>query len=137
MFLRKRLWKTGIGILVAACLLGGTFIYLSNPLRRSDGWLHAWLLKKVPVGSSQKLLLEVIKREGWKFDRSWVAQDHRLDRIKAGGIEIKPPLFGDSFFIVNLGHFYLFLREDVVSYWAFDDKGNLIDVRINREYDGP
>jgi len=48
-----------------------------------------------------------------------------------------PPLECDSFCVVHLGHYSVGLREDVQSFWAFDEKGKLLDVCIRRSVDGP
>jgi hypothetical protein len=134
MIFKNNPWKIIIGGLAIACLSW----WVANPLVWPDSWMHAWLLKKVPVGSSEDHFLEVIKAEGWRLKFSWIPKNHQLNARESGGFDMRQtPLHGDKFYSIYMGNFRFILREDVQTFWAFDDKGCLIDVRIQRDVDAP
>ncbi len=130
-FFNKHYWKLILGSLALVVFLG----CVTNPLRWPDSWLHAWLLHKVPVGSSQDYFLEVAKTEGWRSNGlPW--KGHQMDLKMMGGFDpLVPVMQGELFYWVHLGTFYMVFREDVQAYWAFDAKGNFIDVQFRREID--
>ncbi len=114
------------GIFVAGVIVFALF-WVSNPLRWPDRWVHAWLLWKVPVGSSENYFKEVAKHDGWQIHRTWSGS--------MGSLWGVPSLPGDRFYFVHVGTYYMPFRGDIQAFWAFDEKGNLIDVRIRRMID--
>jgi hypothetical protein len=106
-------------IVVAASVL------LLNPLRRSDASVHAYLLQQVPAGSTLEALQRVAKREGWRINNTWSRGPHS----DWGGID------GATVAWIYLGGYWNLFRTDLDSFWAFDERGKLIDVRIRRMTD--
>jgi hypothetical protein len=100
-------------------------VLLLNPLRRSDASVHAYLLKQVPPGSTLDALRSVAQREGWVIKNTWGHGPHS----DWGGID------GATVAWIYLGGYWNLLRTDLDSFWAFDEHGKLIDVRIRRMTD--
>jgi hypothetical protein len=100
-------------------------IWLLNPLRRSDASVHAYLLEQVPPGSTLDTLRSVAQREGWRINNTWPRGPHS----DWGGID------GDTVAWIYLGGYWNLFRTDLDSFWAFDDSGKLVDVRIRRMTD--
>jgi hypothetical protein len=98
-----------------------------EPLRRSDSSVHDWLLSAVPVGSSRDQLLAVAKTKQWKVQGTWTGHQPNSD----WGID------GATVVEVYLGGYRNILSVDLDSFWAFDEKGALIDVRVRRDIDAP
>jgi hypothetical protein len=124
MLLKRHPWKIVIGVLAVVAIVTMGL----NPLRWPDFAVHGWLLRSVPVGSSQSHLLEVAKTNGWRVNGSWPGHQPHSDW---GGID------GATVVWVYLGEYQGLLRTDLDSFWAYDEKGNLADVRIRRMMDGP
>ncbi|MCI0534042.1 MAG: hypothetical protein L0Z50_02325, partial [Verrucomicrobiales bacterium] len=54
-------------LVLAAALVVGAVVMATNPLRRSDAAVRAWLLEELPLGSSSEQVRAVAKARGW-FD---------------------------------------------------------------------
>ena len=123
MIIKRHPWVVALGGLatVAIVVLG------TNPLRWPDRSVHDWLLRKVPVGSSQDQLRAVANTKGWRINGSWQGHQPNSDW---GGID------GATIVHVHLGHYQSLLRADLDSFWAFDEHGTLVDVRMRRTFDG-
>lgn len=117
----RRLVLAGIVLLVFA-------LWISNPLRWPQSAVHAWLLWKVPVGSGEKQLQQIASATGWRVNGTWPG--HR-PHSAWGGID------GTTIVWVYLGGYRTILRADLDSFWAFDEHGRLVDVRIRRMIDAP
>jgi hypothetical protein len=107
-------------VLVGFLLLGLVFC-LANPLRWPEPAVHAWLLWKVPTGSTEKELYKGASTAGWRVNSAWPGHQPRSDW---GGID------GATVVWVYLGNYRTILRTDLDSFWAFDERGRLVDVRI-------
>jgi hypothetical protein len=70
-------------VLVGVLLLGIAFL-LANPLRRPEPAVHAWLLSKVPRGSSEKELYRMASTMGWQVNGAWPGRQPHSDW---GGID--------------------------------------------------
>lgn len=115
-----------IGILAAASAVVLAAVLWTNPLRRNDASVHAYLLELVPAGSRPSALHEVARREGWTVKGSW----SRGPGSDWGGID------GATVVWVGLGGYWNVFRTDLDSFWAFDERGRLVDVRVRRMTDG-
>ena len=96
---------------------------LSNPLRRSDVGLRAWLLTFTPVGTSEKDVFAFLKDRGWnddRYQRTWPAP------------AAKPFLGGR---LGGYAGFPWYVWVD--AFWEIDVDGKLSDIRIQRTYDSP
>ena len=123
MILKRYPWRFAVGglAIIAIVVLG------TNPLRWSDNAVHDWVLRKVPVGSSQHQLRAVANTKGWRIEGSWKGYQAHSDW---GGID------GATVVHVYLGHYQGLLRADLDSFWAFNENGTLDGVRIRRTFDG-
>jgi hypothetical protein len=115
-------------LFIAGIIILGSMFWLSNPLRWPQPAVHAWLLWKVPVGSSQSQLRKAALATGWRVDGAWPGN---VPNSNWGGVD------GATIVSVYLGGFRSFLRVDLDSFWAFDEHDQLVDVRIRRMVDGP
>ena len=128
-------WRILLCGLAVLCLTYG-IKFAANPLRRSNNGIHSWLLKKIPRGSSESHFLTIAKAEGWEVsENGW--HGPVMDIKGWGGFDPDTPLYGHTYYHAHLGHYFSGLRVDISTIWAFDDKGNFVDVRIRREIDGP
>jgi len=108
--------KILIGLAVAiAATAAVAIVFFSNPLQKSNEALRAYLLQKVPLGSSLENLQAVAAREGWEF---------------AGTSKSQQPdgTWTTSAWVV-LGEYE---SKEVDAHWQFNDRG-LIDLWIGRE----
>lgn len=113
---------------VAGLLLLGPAVYLASPLRWPESAVHAWLLWKVPIGSSEKELYQIASTKGWRIEKAWPGHKPNSDW---GGID------GATVVWVYLGGYWTILRTDLDSFWTFDERGRLVDVRVRKMTDGP
>ena len=101
------------------------WVIFSNPLRRSDTSVHAYLLARVPQGSTLDALRDVSAHQGWRINSTWERGLHS----DWGGID------GATVAWIHLGGYRNLFRTDLDSFWAFDEQGKLVDVRIRRMTD--
>lgn len=101
-------------------------VLASNPLRWPDRAVHWWLLKTVPVGSDLSTLRRTAQRKGWEINNVWAGDSPHSDW---GGID------GHTVAWIDLGGYWNLFRTDLDSFWAFDESGKLVDVRIRRMTD--
>ena len=124
MFIRKHPWSIG----TAALLLLWILILGLNPLRRSEIYIHDWLMRSVPTGCNQAQLLKIAQSKGWVVQASWKGQRSESS---------SPGIAGESVVRIHLGWYLGPLRTDVDSFWAFDEHDHLIDVRVSKDVDAP
>jgi hypothetical protein len=93
----------------------------------SDDSVHSYALAKVPLGSTLGALREAAQREGWRINSTWTRGPHS----DWGGID------GATVVWIDLGGYRNLFRTDLDSFWAFDEQGRLVDVRIRRMTDVP
>ncbi len=118
-------------VLVAAGVFAATGVVVTatHPLwYLSDSGVRSWLMRKVPVGSSLDELKAAAKVEGWRLTNTWSGDAPHADW---GGIS------GATVAWVHLGGRRLVLRRDFDSFWAFDEKDRLVDVRVRRTVNAP
>ena len=124
MLLRKHPWR----FLSASIVIIGLILFASNPLRWPDVAVHRWLLINVPVGSDLNHLQKIAAKKGWQVNGVWSGNQPHADW---GGIN------GATVAWIYLGGYQGVLRADLDSFWAFDERGHLVDVHIRRMIDGP
>lgn len=123
---KMRRWLSIVGITALAAIFG-TVVW--NPLfLRSENSVQAWALRTVPIGSSVQSLMDVANDRSWRINGVWAGDAPHADW---GGIS------GDKIAWIYLGGYRLILRTDFDSFWAFDENGRLIGVRIRQMTDGP
>ena len=113
---------------VVGFLLLGFACCFANPLRWPEPAVHAWLLWKVPRGSTEKEFYKIASTMGWRVDGAWAGHQPHSDW---GGID------GATVAWVYLGGYWTIFRTDLDSFWAFDERGRLVDVRIRTMTDAP
>jgi hypothetical protein len=106
----------------------GLVFLVSSPLRWPEFALRSWLLAVVPPNSTEIQLANAATQHGWRLNNSWNGHQANSDW---GGID------GAKVVWIHLGGYQSIFRADVDSFWAFDEKGGLVDVRIRKMYDGP
>ena len=95
----------------------------SNPLRRSDASVRAWLLTKTPLGSSRAEVRAVLEQQGW--------QEARFHQTR-------PSPAADPFLGGEIGSYQGFpWYTSVRALWEFDSSDRLVDIRIQRVMDSP
>jgi hypothetical protein len=114
-------------ILTVIAVASVASVVLSNPLRRSETSVHAYLLERVPPGSTLDTLRDVSAHQGWRINSTWERGLHS----DWGGID------GATVAWIYLGGYRNLFRRDLDSFWAFDEHGKLIDVRVRRMTDAP
>lgn len=119
------LQKIGIAVVFVG-IISTSVALLSNPLRRSDENVRAWLLESVPVGSAEDHLMAVATQKGWRVNSVW---DGYRPHSDWGGID------GARIAWVYLGGYRNIFCTDLDSFWAFDESGRLIDVKTRRMTD--
>jgi hypothetical protein len=115
-------------LIFAGIVILGFTLWISDPLRWPQSAVHAWLLWKVPVGSNEKQLQQMASTTGWRVNGTWPGHQPHSDW---GGID------GATIVWAYLGGYRTILRADLDSFWAFDEHGRLVDVRIRRMIDAP
>jgi len=110
-------------VAVIAIVAAMTFRIASNPLRRSDADLRAWLLAKTPLGSSSNEVHSVLQQHGWYTD---------------GFRTTQPRPATDPFIAGELGRYQgLPWHVFVSAFWELDSSNRLARVRIRRIMDSP
>jgi hypothetical protein len=115
--------KLVISILIAIAVGTLIFAIASNPLRKSDADVRAWLLAKTPLSSSSNDVRSAIEKRGWYTD---------------GYRTTQPRPATDPFIAGDLGGYhglpwYVF----VSAFWEFDGSNRLAGIRIQRIIDSP
>jgi hypothetical protein len=117
--------STRVILVIVAVLViaGAAFYFFSNPLRKSDADLRAWLLTATPLGSSQATVSTTLDQLGWndpRYQQTWPSP------------ATKPFLGGE------LGGYQGFpWYVTVRAFWEFDDNNRLQNIRIHRVHDSP
>jgi hypothetical protein len=124
-----------VAIVVAAALLGVT-ILASNPLRKSQTNLRAWILKQAPLGSSVSDVKAVIKSHGWAIVAEWRGKPSETSSESAS-FKDYPGVKGEYFIQANLGRYQgVPFPITVDAHWGFDSTGRLVDLRIRKIANG-
>ena len=117
----RRIYFMLVGGIAVAVLV--TAWLASNPLRRSDASVRAWLLIKTPLGSRCADVRAVLEHHGWQDDRI----QQTLPRPAA-----------DPFLGGEVGSYQGFpWHTSVRAFWEFDSSDRLVDIRIQRILDSP
>ena len=112
-----------IGGIAVAVFLAALIAIASNPFRRPDASVRAWLLTKTPLGSSLEDVRSLLEQHGWHDERF---QD-TLPRPAA------VPFLGGE-----IGSYQgLPWHTSVRAFWEFDSNNRLVDIRIERIMDSP
>ncbi len=114
--------------LAAFALVGIVSVILSDPLRRSNDAVQSWLLTQVPVGSNIEQLMSAADQRDWRVNGSWDGNQPQL-HSDWGGID------GAKVVWIYVGGYRSVFRTDLDSFWAFDESGRLIGVKIRRMTD--
>lgn len=115
---KKRLFI--IAAMAVAALL--CVAWFSNPLRRPDASIRAWLLKRTPLGVSSEEVRGVAERHGWSCSDMQQGSDGRTSG---------PYLRGE------LGEYWSVpFYTSVTVFWSFDSSNRLTDLRIWKTTDG-
>ena len=122
MKIKPSIWKFSLGTV----FLVGVTVFASNPLRLPDKALHWWILRSVPVGSDLQELQAVAAQKGWRVDGTWQGNRPHSDW---GGID------GHTVAWIYLGTYGSIFQTRIDSFWAFDEKGYLVDVHTRRIID--
>ena len=110
---------TRIALLALTAILAVAVVVVmaSNPLRRSDALVRAWLLEELPLGSSSERVRAVAKARGW-FDPF---------RQRGDGACYGPYIRGElGRYRTGGTHVY------VSAIWEFDSSNRLTHVRIRK-----
>jgi len=95
----------------------------SNPLRKSDADLRAWLLARTPIGTSLTDVRAMLDEHGW----------HEAGFQQTLPLPASPPFLGGE-----LGGYQGFpWYTTVYAFWEFDDDDRLKDIRFQRIMDSP
>ena len=131
-------------IVVGMCLLVSALLVLmvipSNPLRKSEKKLHAWVLAETPMGSSMEDVAKAIERQKWQRDPG---HNEELGFYRQQGFI---GVVGSKSIHADLGdyrewHFPIVGYKDwatwanVEAYWGFDEHGKLIDIWVRKSWD--
>jgi hypothetical protein len=118
----RRLYLILIGVLIVMVTAVLARV-ASNPLRRCDGDLRAWLLTRTPLGSTSNQVRVAVETRGWY-----------TDRFKS----TEPRPAHDPFIAGELGGYQGFPWYVFVSaFWELDSSNCLADIRIRRIHDAP
>jgi hypothetical protein len=106
----------------------------SVSLRRDPEGLRESFLKERPLGTSMKEIEEWVKSKGWKD----VAISYSKGFFR--NTPFREATVGVKSITVTLGDYVSFpvgFTTMVVAYWGFNEKGELIDVWVNKSADAP
>jgi hypothetical protein len=120
----KRSWKIA-WLTISFVVVAIAIVMLLNPLRLPDKALHRWLLMTVPIGSDIEHLQKVAQEQEWRINSMW---DGNRPHSDWGGID------GAKIVFVYLGGYGNHFKTNLDSFWAFDEAGHLIDVKVRRLY---
>lgn len=117
---------------IAACALalaGPAVAWLTTGIRRDSAAIRASLLREKPPGTP---LAEVER---------WLAKNKRLryDKWDTGFMKHVPPkpeIVGVKTIRADLGQYSSPLPTSVEAFWSFNERGELIDVRVRKSVDG-
>jgi hypothetical protein len=121
--------RFGIAATVVAVL--AIAVVAIEPIRLPESVIRAWLLHEQPMGTSFTVV------RAWLEDRRW----RDLGNHEQAGLYWQDPgmpteTIGTSSLSAHLGH-YLGVpwRVDVEAFWAFDQQGRLIAVKVRKDAD--
>ncbi|MCR4686647.1 MAG: hypothetical protein K5659_03695 [Lachnospiraceae bacterium] len=139
-----------IGILVLIPFVTLFFYFIFVPLGRTDKGVQKYVLRRVPIGTDYKEVLNIIEQQSWRitdvdndggllinetyYTASFASYSTDLERF------VKQPnirLSGVKAVLVRLGEFYIPAPTVVYAYMAFDENDQLLEVVIRRDVDGP
>jgi hypothetical protein len=116
-------WKLVIAVLSMIAVGALSIAVASNPLRKSDVELRAWLLAKTPLGSSMADVRSLLDRHGW--------HDARFQQRRP--LPATEPFLGG-----DIGSYQgLPWHTSVRAFWEFDSSNRLVNIRIERILDSP
>jgi hypothetical protein len=121
---KHKLWVVGI----SGVVLFDVVNHALNPLRWSDENLREWLLERVPMGSNVARLKSVAEEEGWRVMMIW---EHGENPSAWTQVQ------GDTVVRVHLGNYRGLFLAAADSYWAFDESGRMVALRVERTADAP
>jgi hypothetical protein len=127
---RKKIIWSALFVLLA---VAASLVFL-NPLRRDEAYIHDWLLRQAPIGSSVGEVKSIIAKHGWKLDCDWqsTAEHPPLSHSE----RMYPYVAGSRVIGAYLGHYQgLPWRIDVDVFWGYDSQGKLIDVYVRKDAD--
>jgi hypothetical protein len=105
------------GAAVAAAVIG--FVIASNPLRRSEEGISAWLQTQTPLGSSRESVIAYAEKRSW-----YHAQAQGSDG------KIRGP-----FVRGELGEYRTIFVTSVTVFWEFDAASRLERIRVSKTVD--
>jgi hypothetical protein len=124
-FTRKEVFTA---ILITATLLASVVAIASfNPLRRPAEDIRVSFLKATPVGSDSYSVIKFAKERG--YDVASRSGGYYVDRSTVVGTSSMHCLLGEYHGIP------LPFVTSVEAYWAFDQQGKLVDIRIRKSTD--
>ena len=107
------------------------FVFLSNPLRKSNEEIRANILALTPIGTSMEDVLKVIENnKKWKI--LWIKNDYRYETTDLSGDFI----IGEKSIRASIGKYINLFKVDVQIYWGFDENSKLIDVGVRKDAAG-
>ena len=118
-------WPYFLG--ASICLLIAVAIVRAHPIwYAGESGVRSWALREVPPGSNIEQLKQVARAHGWQLNNTWRGDEPHGDWGEISGATIA---------WVSLGGRRLIFRTDFDSFWAFDEQGHLLDVRVRQMTD--
>lgn len=105
------------GVVVVAAVI--VFVVASNPLRRSEESISAWLQAQTPLGSSRESVVAYAEKRKWYDSRAQGSDG------KTGAIYIRG----------ELGQYRTVFVTSVTVFWEFDSKSRLDKIRVWKTVD--
>jgi len=109
---------------IAGVAIGASFVIsvlLFNPLRRPDAGVRAWLLNRMPLGSSSQEVRAYAEKQGW----------FNVNRQGSDGHTSGTYIRGELGRYRSI-RFYTY----VTVFWEFDSSNRLAEIRIWKTTDG-
>ena len=107
------------GMAVVAAAMAITVV--SNPLRRSEERIGAWLQTQTPLGSSRESVIAYAEKKKW-YDPLAQGSDGKTGAIYVRG---------------ELGDYRTIFVTSVTVFWEFDSRSRLETIRVWKTVDAP
>lgn len=121
----------GLGLIILS--------FLTNPLRRPEEQIKAYILELTPIGTSMEDVTIIIdNNKKWEAPRIFyesgvsyadLGYPSKPDDIALG----KTTIIGEKSIRTVIGRYQNFFQVVVDVLWAFDENGDLIDVFVQKD----
>lgn len=133
-YFKKKYIFAGLVIFLAVIIT----ILMSNPLRWSGSIIKRRLLKETPICTNMNSAIETLKSND-NYEIMFISYENGFGMSKSEPIDAAVSYgqeeIGKKSIKVYLGEYRAIFCVDVIAYYGFDEKNELIAIEVTKEYE--